>query len=119
MQARSSLILFSLFIILCLSLIHIYNRMLRARILKLQGNEGCKEEQAAFQLLRDGLLEAVAGKKNYPKPVSYTHLLSEVMRNCRITRKAVRLSPYRRQHLPWQDFPHYLRQNLMRHWKSI
>ena len=49
-------------------MVRIHNRMLRARILKLQGNEGCKgEEQAAFQLLRDGLLEAVAGKKNYPK----------------------------------------------------
>ena len=40
-------------------MVRIHNRMLRARILKLQGNEG--------QLLRDGLLEAVAGKKNYPK----------------------------------------------------
>ena len=48
-------------------MVRIHNRMLRARILKLQGNEGCKEEQAAFQLLRDGLLEAVARKKNYPK----------------------------------------------------
>lgn len=44
-------------------MVRIHNRMLRARILKLQGNEGCKEEQAAFQLLRDGLLEAVAGKR--------------------------------------------------------
>ena len=44
-------------------MVRIHNRMLRARIMKLQGNEGCKgEEQAAFQLLRDGLLEAVAGK---------------------------------------------------------
>ncbi|MBV4088735.1 bifunctional fucokinase/L-fucose-1-P-guanylyltransferase [Bacteroides thetaiotaomicron] len=49
-------------------MVRIHNRMLRARIMKLQGNDDCKgEEQAAFQLLRDGLLEAVAGKKNYPK----------------------------------------------------
>ena len=45
-------------------MVRIHNRMLRARILKLQGNEGCKgEEQAAFQLLRDGLLEALPEKR--------------------------------------------------------
>lgn len=45
-------------------MLRIHNRMLRARIMKLQGNDNYKEEeQAAFQLLRDGLLEAVAGKR--------------------------------------------------------
>ena len=41
--------------------------MLRARIMKLRGNgEWQKEEQAAFQLLRDGLLGAMSTRKNHP-----------------------------------------------------
>ena len=36
-------------------MLRIHNRMLRARIMKLRENKDCaKEEQAAFQLLRDG-----------------------------------------------------------------
>lgn len=49
-------------------MVRIHNRMLRARIMKLQGNTLYpSEEQAAFQLLRDSLLEAVAERKNCPK----------------------------------------------------
>ena len=41
--------------------------MLRARIMKLRGNgEWQKEEQAAFQLLRDGLLGTMSARKNHP-----------------------------------------------------
>ena len=41
--------------------------MLRARIMKLRGNgEWQKEEQAAFQLLRDGLLGAMSTRQNHP-----------------------------------------------------
>lgn len=67
-------------------MVRIHNRMLRARILKLQGNEGCKgEEQAAFQLLRDGLLEAVAGKKNYPKLNVYSDQIVWGRSRCALT----------------------------------
>lgn len=67
-------------------MVRIHNRMLRARILKLQGNEGCKgEEQAAFQLLRDGLLEAVAGKKNYPKLNVYSDQIVWDVVRCALT----------------------------------
>ena len=49
-------------------MVRIHNRMLRARILKQQGNEAYKdEEQAAFFLLRDGLLNAITKQKNLPK----------------------------------------------------
>lgn len=49
-------------------MIRIHNRMLRARIMKLHNdNNYKKEEQAAFQLLRDSLLGAVAERKNQPK----------------------------------------------------
>ena len=48
-------------------MVRIHNRMLRARIMKLRGNgEWQKEEQAAFQLLRDGLLGAMSTRKNHP-----------------------------------------------------
>ena len=48
-------------------MVRIHNRMLRARIMKLRGNgEWQKEEQAAFQLLRDGLLGAMSARKNHP-----------------------------------------------------
>ncbi len=47
-------------------MLRIHNRMLRARILKLRGEEYKGEEQAAFNLLRDGLLSAVTEKKNRP-----------------------------------------------------
>lgn len=47
-------------------MLRIHNRMLRARILKLRGEEYKGEEQAAFNLLRDGLLSAVTEKKNNP-----------------------------------------------------
>lgn len=49
-------------------MVHIHNRMLRARIMKLRGDdEYKKEEQTAFRLLRDGLLGAVAERKNDPR----------------------------------------------------
>ena len=49
-------------------MIRIHNRMLRARIMKLHNDNNYKEEeQAAFQLLRDSLLGAVAERKNQPK----------------------------------------------------
>lgn len=45
-------------------MVRIHNRMLRARIMKLRGEDACqKEEQAAFHLLRDGLLGAMANIK--------------------------------------------------------
>ncbi|MDR0892431.1 MAG: bifunctional fucokinase/L-fucose-1-P-guanylyltransferase [Mediterranea sp.] len=48
-------------------MLRIHNRMLRARILKLEGQEGYQqEEQASFQLLRDGLLDAMSGRKSHP-----------------------------------------------------
>ena len=48
-------------------MVRIHNRMLHARIMKLRGNgEWQKEEQAAFQLLRDGLLGAMSARKNHP-----------------------------------------------------
>ena len=48
-------------------MVRIHNRMLRARIMKLRGEDACqKEEQAAFHLLRDGLLGAMAEHKNRP-----------------------------------------------------
>lgn len=54
-------------------MIRIHNRMLRARILKLQSNDHYKEEeQAAFRLLRDGLLGAVTEKKNHPQLSVYS-----------------------------------------------
>ena len=49
-------------------MMRIHNRMLRGRIMKLQGNSDYKdEEQAAFELLRDGLLEAMPKRRNYPR----------------------------------------------------
>ncbi|MDD3039654.1 bifunctional fucokinase/fucose-1-phosphate guanylyltransferase [Bacteroides sp.] len=49
-------------------MICIHNRMLRARIMKLRNdNEYKEEESAAFQLLRDSLLGAIAGRKYQPK----------------------------------------------------
>jgi galactokinase/mevalonate kinase-like predicted kinase len=48
-------------------MVRIHNRMLRARIMKLRGDDTCqKEEQAAFQLLRDGLLGVMPERKNRP-----------------------------------------------------
>ncbi|WP_442892961.1 bifunctional fucokinase/fucose-1-phosphate guanylyltransferase [Bacteroides congonensis] len=48
-------------------MVRIHNRMLRARIMKLRGDDACqKEEQAAFQLLRDGLLGVMPERKNRP-----------------------------------------------------
>ena len=41
--------------------------MLRARIMKLREDKDCaKEEQAAFQLLRDGLLGVMNERKSHP-----------------------------------------------------
>lgn len=49
-------------------MIRIHNRMLRASIMKLHNDNNYKEEeQAAFQLLRDSLSEAVAKRKNQPR----------------------------------------------------
>lgn len=45
----------------------IHNRMLRARILKLDGKDYRPEEQAAFDLLRDGLLDGISNRKSTPK----------------------------------------------------
>ena len=48
-------------------MVRIHNRMLRARIMKLRGDDSWqKEEQAAFQLLRDGLLGVMPERKNRP-----------------------------------------------------
>ena len=48
-------------------MLRIHNRMLRARIMKLRENKDCaKEEQAAFQLLRDGLLGVMNERKSHP-----------------------------------------------------
>lgn len=48
-------------------MVRIHNRMLRARIMKLGGDDSWqKEEQAAFQLLRDGLLGVMPERKNRP-----------------------------------------------------
>lgn len=48
-------------------MVRIHNRMLRAQIMKLRGdNFWQKEEQAAFQLLRDGLLGVMPERKNRP-----------------------------------------------------
>lgn len=47
-------------------MLRIHNRMLRARILKLQGKSDKEEEQAAFYLLRDGLLNTVSERKCHP-----------------------------------------------------
>lgn len=44
----------------------IHNRMLRARILKLEKKEHRTEEQAAFELLRDGLLGEISDRKSQP-----------------------------------------------------
>jgi len=44
----------------------IHNHMLRSRILKLKGEEAKTEEQAAFELLRDGLLGEIQNKKSLP-----------------------------------------------------
>lgn len=49
-------------------MVRIHNRMLRARIMKLRNDSGYKdEEQAAFRLLRDGLVGAISERKNHPK----------------------------------------------------
>ena len=48
-------------------MLRIHNRMLRARIMKLHEDKDCaKEEQAAFQLLRDGLLGVMSERKSHP-----------------------------------------------------
>ncbi len=48
-------------------MLRIHNRMLRARIMKLRENKDCaREEQAAFQLLRDGLLGVMNERKSHP-----------------------------------------------------
>ena len=48
-------------------MLRIHNRMLRARIMKLREDKDCaKEEQAAFQLLRDGLLGVITNVKVIP-----------------------------------------------------
>lgn len=48
-------------------MLRIHNRMLRARIMKLREDKDCaKEEQAAFQLLRDGLLGVMNERKVIP-----------------------------------------------------
>lgn len=48
-------------------MLRIHNRMLRARIMKLRENKDCaREEQEAFQLLRDGLLEVMSERKSHP-----------------------------------------------------
>lgn len=48
-------------------MLRIHNRMLRARIMKLREDKDCaKEEQAAFQLLRDGLLGVMNERKSHP-----------------------------------------------------
>lgn len=49
------------------SLSRMHNRMLRARMMKLQGKEYKAEEQAAFGLLREGLLGEVTGHPVSPK----------------------------------------------------
>ncbi|WP_455593164.1 bifunctional fucokinase/fucose-1-phosphate guanylyltransferase [Bacteroides sp.] len=48
-------------------MIQIHNRMVRARILKQQGNEYKSEEQAAYDLLREGLLGEISGYRSAPK----------------------------------------------------
>ncbi|MDR0938272.1 MAG: bifunctional fucokinase/L-fucose-1-P-guanylyltransferase [Mediterranea sp.] len=49
-------------------MLRIHNRMLRARMLKLTGEAGyADEERAAFQLLRDGLLHLLSGRKQQPR----------------------------------------------------
>lgn len=54
-------------------MVRIHNRMLRARIMKFRNDNGYKdEEQAAFRLLRDGLVGAVSERKNHPKLDVYT-----------------------------------------------
>lgn len=45
----------------------IHNRMLRARVLKLENKEYKAEEQAAFNLLRDGLMGEIVNRKSEPK----------------------------------------------------
>lgn len=48
-------------------MLRIHNRMLRSRIMKLRGEKDCaKEEQAAFQLLRDSLLGVMNERKSHP-----------------------------------------------------
>ncbi len=48
-------------------MLRIHNRMLRARIMKLREDKDCaKEEWAAFQLLRDGLLGVMNERKSHP-----------------------------------------------------
>ena len=48
-------------------MLRIHNRMLRAHIMKLREDKDCaKEEQAAFQLLRDGLLGVMSERKSHP-----------------------------------------------------
>ena len=48
-------------------MLRLHNRMLRARIMKLREDKDCaKEEQAAFQLLRDGLLGVMSERKSHP-----------------------------------------------------
>lgn len=48
-------------------MLRIHNRMLRARIMKLREDKDCaKEEQAAFQLLRDGFIGGNERRKSHP-----------------------------------------------------
>lgn len=48
-------------------MVRIHNRMLRARVLKQCGEDGSAEEQAAYDLLREGLLGEISGYRSTPK----------------------------------------------------
>ncbi|NDV67129.1 bifunctional fucokinase/fucose-1-phosphate guanylyltransferase [Bacteroides sp. 224] len=48
------------------SMLCIHNRMLRAQVLKNKGANCKQEEQAAFDLLSESLIEEISGKKNIP-----------------------------------------------------
>lgn len=48
-------------------MVRIHNQMVRARILKQQGNDYKKEEQAAYDLLREGLLSEFTNYRSTPR----------------------------------------------------
>lgn len=48
------------------TMLQIHNRMLRSRILKLNKKDHKAEENAAFDLLREGLLEEISNRKSQP-----------------------------------------------------
>ena len=50
----------------------IHNRMLRAQIEKLDGRDFKADEQAAFNLLREGLLTDLYERKSSPRPNVYS-----------------------------------------------